>query len=112
MSRQQIEHGKYAISFGWDCSFDTFFAQADDTEDNLSEEPLLWLGSERGEYRDLETFKRAFSKALLENGIDDFELTEQQSSELQSAHAENPPGLGLAKKSRDIRDLMNLLSDG
>lgn len=111
MSRQQFKHGKYSISFGWDRSLDTFFAQAEATENNLSEEPLLWLGSERGEYRDMETFKRALSEGLLDIEIDDFVLTERQLNELQAARDENPSGAGVAEKSPAIRDLMDIFND-
>lgn len=115
MSRQQVKHGKYIISFGWDRSFDTYFAQVEfaqieDADDDCAE-PLLWLGSERGEYRDLETFQQSLAQGLLSVGINEFELNEQQLSELQAARDASPPGVGIAEKNPAMRDLMNLFDD-
>ena len=111
MTRQQIDHGKYQISIGWDRAFDTYFAQVENTEDDLAEEPLLWLGSEPGEYRELKTFRQSLAKELQAIGINDFELDSQQLKELQANRNENPPGVGIAEKSPAICDLMNLLTE-
>lgn len=110
MSRQEIEHKQYAISIGWDRSFDTYFAQVEDTQDATAEEPLLWLGSEPGEYRDLQIFEQAFLKSLTDIGINDFSLNQQQLAVLQKTRDENPPGSGISEKSPSIRGLMDLFS--
>lgn len=111
MSRQEIEHSCYALIFGWDRAFDTYFAQVEDTTGKLVEDPLLWLGSERGEYRDVHAFEVSLRKGLQDIGIKDFELSEQQLSELQLARDENPPGTGIAEKNPVIRELMDIFRE-
>jgi len=103
MSRYEIEHGDYQIVVGWDSPMDTFFAQVDDSRDKEAEEPLVWIGEEFGDFRDLETFNRALSQKLATNGILDFALTTGQLEDLQRDYREKPPGTNLSNTAEGIR---------
>ena len=103
MARHRLAHQYYEAFVGWDAARDTFFALVQDPAAEEEEGPLLWLGSLPGEYRDLETFKRAFEAQLLERNIDDLELAGDIERCLQADYAASPPGTGMARKSAGYR---------
>ncbi|MEO0869823.1 MAG: hypothetical protein AAFY17_15575 [Cyanobacteria bacterium J06642_11] len=107
-SRHQIEHDKYDVWVGWDSSLDTFFATVEDLE--LDEEDgaiLVWIGTVPGEYRDIQTFKTAFTVQLEANGIADATITDELAQQLQADYDKSPPGAGTMRKTQAMQSFLN-----
>lgn len=113
MSSYSISHGDYLIVIGWDAKLDTFFAVADYTDEALpndaGDEPLLWLGSGAGSYRDINTFLRDLEKELNAVGVEGFSLSETMQMQLQADYAARPPGTGRQETSSAILSLIDAL---
>lgn len=80
MSRRFFEHREFAIIVGWDRPLSTFFGQVEKYEDD-SAYPVNLIdmgGPTDNSYTDITKFHEAFKQRLLEIGIDDFALTQQQ----------------------------------
>lgn len=79
-------------------------------DDDESELPILWIGSERGAYRSLELFLSAFNEALADIGLSDFQLSEQQTESLKADKARHPSGSCVSRKNPGIVSLMNAMT--
>ena len=104
MSSYDIKHGDYLVFIGWDRPLDTFFATIERLDDTGMEEPDMMLGTEPGEYRDVKSFQRSLSAALLKRDIPDIILSEELVTRLQADYDENPPGTGQQDKTPAMQD--------
>ena len=92
---------------------DTFFAIVEDTQDIDAVKPLIWIGTQAGEFRDVGTFEYAFDKAIKDSGIDGFHLSEDHQQQLIRDRDANPPGAGAPARTVETPlQIINLLSPG
>ena len=111
MSRIEIEHDSFEIAIGWDSPLDTFFGTIIDPTAEEGNEVVAWLGMTNGEYRDVDSFVRAFETRLDQLGIVDKNLSTGQIDELQQAQDLNPPGAGMARKTDSMRSALKRFSE-
>ena len=70
------------------------------------EEPDIIIGTNPGEYRDLDGFQQALSGALTERYIPDLTLTQDRVAKLQANYNENPPGTGQSDKKLSLTSFL------
>lgn len=84
MSRYLFENNRYAINIGWDSPLNTFFATVFDNEhENYLDKPLIWLGTQVGEYPNVHPFLHVLSQKMNENGIIDIALPDDLAETLE-----------------------------
>ena len=82
MSRHTVEHREFLITVGWDRPMNTFFGQVEkyaEEDDAAYPAELIDMGGPMDcPYTNITKFYETFKQKLLEIGIDDFELSQQQ----------------------------------
>lgn len=74
MSQHEFNSQRYRITVGWDRPLCTFFASVFDEEAENEDEPLIWLGTQWGQYPDAYPFLEVLGKLIDEHGVTDVVL--------------------------------------
>ena len=105
MSRYLFENNRYAINIGWDSPLNTFFATVFDNEhENYLDEPLIWLGTQVGEYPDIHQFLSTLSQKMSENGIINIAFSDDLAETIEEDQRRE--GEGFKERPTEIQDLV------
>jgi hypothetical protein len=105
MSMYLFENNRYAINIGWDSPLNTFFATVfDNKHENYLDEPLIWLGTQVGEYPDVHQFLSTLSQKMSENGIIDITFPDNLTETLESDQKRE--GEGFNKRPTEIQNFV------
>jgi hypothetical protein len=105
MSRYLFENNRYAITIGWDSPLNTFFATVFDNErESEFFEPLIWLGTQVGEYPDVHQFLSTLSQKMSENDIINITFPDNLTETLESDHKRE--GEGFKKRPTEIQNFV------